>query len=202
LCRDAHDGRGGDGSLEVDLLDGGCRTRSQGSPSRQEEATEGRVVNERRRRGRVGHRQPGGPRTLRPSPCEPTSIRNQRRSRGSCRGPIATRFGEELCSLVDRPNSLGQSFPGIPRVRRCRAGWPRGASDRQVTRRRDRRCQSGRRKHDGRFDLQERYAEQAGTDTGFDENSVREAFSRIGNGSQSGCSGCPRRSRHAHARHR
>jgi hypothetical protein len=103
-------------------------------------------------------------------------------------GPVAARVGEELCPLVDPPNSFGQPLSG--------GTWLRGAGDRHVTRSRRRPRQSRRRENDARFDLQERNAEQAGSDAGLDENSVRQAFPRIGNRRKRGRSCGPRGSRH------
>ena len=72
-------------------------------------------------------------------------------------GAVAPRLREELSSLVEAPNSIGQSVSGGSRTRE----WP--------VRRRGLGRYFGRRKHDGRLQPQQRDAQEARTDGRFDE---------------------------------
>ena len=84
-------------------------------------------------------------------------------------GAVAPCLGEELRSLADAPDGLGEAVPCRSRghVRRRMARGSRRSSD---LRRGDLR----RREHHGRIDRQQPDAEQARPDRPFDENPVRE----------------------------
>jgi len=76
---------------------------------------------------------------------------------GSRLGAVAPRLGEELCSLVEAPNSIGQSVSGGSRTRK------------RPVRCRGRGRYFDRRKHDRRLQPQQRNAQEARTYGRFDE---------------------------------
>jgi hypothetical protein len=76
---------------------------------------------------------------------------------GSRLRAVTPRLGEELCSLVEAPNSIGQPVSGGTRARK------------RPVRRRGSGRYFGRRKHDRRLQPQQRDAQEARTHGRFDQ---------------------------------